>query len=59
MYELALKEKPTLLVLNYFELQVCVDVKPINSEKIYLLYHKHQMWEEAVPAKSGNMPIRS
>ena len=34
MYELVLKEKQTLLVWNYFELQVCVDVKPINSEKL-------------------------
>ena len=33
MHELVLKDKPTLLVWNYFEVQVCVDVKPINSEK--------------------------
>ena len=36
MYELVLKEKPTLLVWNYFELQVSVDVKLINFEKLYI-----------------------
>ena len=34
MYELVLKEQPTLLVWKYFELQVCVDVKLTNFEDV-------------------------
>ena len=49
MYELVLKEKPTLLVWNYFELQICVDVT-LSS---YLLYHEQQMWEEVSASKEG------
>ena len=38
MYGLILKEKSTLLVWNYLKLQlVCVDVKPINSEKLFVV----------------------
>ena len=49
MYELVLKEKPTLLVWNYFELQICVDVT-VSS---YMLHHEQQMWEEVNASNEG------
>ena len=52
MYELVLKEKPTLLVWNYFELQICVDVT-LSS---YLLYHEQQCGKKSTLAMRGNMP---
>ena len=50
MYELVLKEKPTLLAWNYFKLQVRVDRLTLIS---YLLYHEQQMWEEVSTSKEG------
>ena len=52
MYEFVLKEKPTLLVWNYFELQVRVDVKPINSEQLSVVSRAADV---SVLAKRGNM----
>ena len=55
MYELVLKEKSTLLVWNYFKLQVCVDEKPINSEKLSVccIMSSMQMWEEVSATVTG------
>ena len=53
MYELVLKEKSTLLVWNYFELQVHlrVDVKPINSEQLSIVPRAAD--EEVSASKEG------
>ena len=59
MYELALKEKLTVLVWNILNLDyVCVDVKPINSEKLCCIVSS-RCGKKSALAKRGNMPDAS
>ena len=44
-----------LLVWNYFEFQVSVDMKPINSEKPICCIVSSGCGKKSVLAKSGNM----